>query len=96
MQSFGDCSPVDILHCQHEYNPTVCHWNNSYRTEVKLTGRDIRSNINIIIIKYILTGCNIFQRLWYIIISRRTVRGTERYVLYDNINMKEIINYTAG
>ena len=51
MQSFGDCSPVDILYFQHECNRTACHWNNFYRTEVKLTGRYIRSIINIIIIK---------------------------------------------
>ena len=50
MQSFGDCSPVDILHFQHGYDRTACHWNNFYRTEVKLTGRYIRSIINIIII----------------------------------------------
>ena len=72
MQSFSDCSPVNIQHCQHEYNCTACHWNNSYRTEVNLTGRYIRSNINIIIMKYILTGCKIMQRLWYIIIILRT------------------------
>ena len=72
MQSFSDCSPFDIQHCQHEYNRTACHWNNFYRTEVKLTGQYIRSNINIIIMKYILTGCNIMQRLWYIIIILRT------------------------
>ena len=53
MQSFGNCSPVDILHCQHGYNRTACHWNNFYRAEVKLTGRYIRSNINIIIIQVI-------------------------------------------
>ena len=51
MQSFSDCSPVDILHCQHEYNRTACYWNNFYRTEVKLTGRYTRSIINIIIMK---------------------------------------------
>ena len=72
MQSFSDCSPVDNQHCQHEYNRTACHWNNFYRTEVKLTGQYIRSNINIIIMKYILTGCKIMQRLWYIIIILRT------------------------
>ena len=74
MQSFSDCSPLDIQRCQHEYNRTACncHWNNFYRTEVKLTGQYIRSNINIIIMKYILTGCKIMQRLWYIVISLRT------------------------
>ena len=51
MQSFSDCSPLDIQHCQHGYSRTACHWNNFYRTEVKLTGRYIRSNINIIIMK---------------------------------------------
>ena len=74
MQSFSDCSPIHIQHCQHEYNRTACHWNNFYRTEVKLTGRYIRSIINVIIVKIYINWMQDYAKIMVIIIILRTYK----------------------